>query len=67
MNGSRLTAAPAPTESLWSAKRVAEHLDVSVKTVYRLPIPCVSLGRRIRRYLPSVVSRFVSDRLNVAP
>lgn len=60
------TAATA-IEELWNARRVAEYLGASVKTVHRLPIPCVTLGRRIKRYSPRSVFRFTAERHHVTP
>ncbi len=52
--------------ALWTAKQVAAHLGVSVKTVYRLAIPGVVLGRRVRRYRPEDVTAFLARSARVA-
>ncbi len=52
-------------DKLWTAKDVAAYLGVSVKTVYRLAIPCLLLGNR-RRYREEDVLTFVTERRRVA-
>lgn len=58
-------AGPPMSARLWTAKDVAAYLGVSVKTVYRLGIPCVLFGNR-RRYREEDVVAFVAERRRVA-
>lgn len=50
-----------PDERAWSAKEAAAFLSISTKTLYRLPIPCVIVGRRTRRYLRSTILRYMEE------
>ena len=47
---------------LWTARDVADFLRVSVKAVYRLPIPCIVIGARTRRYRAEDVHAFCAGR-----
>ena len=49
------------SQQLLTLKQVAEFLQVSTKTVRRLRIPCLHIGRAIR-YRPSDVERFLAAR-----
>jgi hypothetical protein len=57
----RLAIAPEPDVRAWTAKEAAAFLGTSTKTLYRLPIPCVILGRRTRRYLRSTILRYMEE------
>ena len=54
------------TERLLCPVEVAKLLQVSVKTVKRLPIPRVTLGKRMIRYEPADVQRYIEGRKLVA-
>jgi hypothetical protein len=51
-------------ERPWTPTEAAAYLSVNVRTLYRLPIPCVIFGARTRRYLPSIIRQFMEDHLN---
>jgi hypothetical protein len=57
----RLGITLEPDERAWSAKEAAAFLSISTKTLYRLPIPCVIVGRRTRRYLRSTILRYMEE------
>jgi excisionase family DNA binding protein len=48
-------------EPLLTIQQVAEYLNVSVKTVRRMRLPCVRLGRLVR-YDPRELTRFLAAR-----
>lgn len=48
-------------QRLLTAVDVGRLLGVSAKTVRRLPIPCVPVGR-LKRYREEVVSRWIEER-----
>lgn len=50
-----------PARPLLTAEQVAKLLGVSPKTVRRLPIPCVLVGR-FKRYREDVVQRWIEER-----
>ncbi len=51
-----------PVKAVLTREEVAQLLQVSVKTVDRLPIPSVLLGPRTRRYLARDVIAFLEER-----
>lgn len=53
-------------ERLLTAEDVAKMLQVSVKTVLRLPIRRVTLGKRMVRYEPADVQQYIEGRKLVA-
>ena len=53
------------SEPLWTAKQVAEYLQVSGKRVYELPIPKIHISKRRYRWRPQAVFSFVSSREDV--
>ncbi len=53
--------AELPARPLLSAAQVGKLLGVSAKTVRRLPIPCVPVGR-LKRYREDVVRRWIEER-----
>lgn len=54
-------ARQADSHQLLTVQQVADFLQVSTKTVRRLRIPCLHIGRAIR-YRPSDVERFLAAR-----
>ena len=51
-----------PPEAILSIEQVAEWLQVSVRTVEKLDIPCVFLGTRIKRFLGRDVLGYMEQR-----
>lgn len=51
------------SEPLWNVEDVRTFMKLeNRKAVYRLPIPCILLGPRTRRYQPAVVRDFCAKR-----
>lgn len=44
-----------------TSQEAAEHLRVSVRTLYRLPIPCHVLSPRRRLYSRSILDRYLEE------
>lgn len=51
-----------PPEAILNIEQVAEWLQVSVRTVERLDIPCTFLGTRTKRYTGKDVLKYLELR-----
>jgi predicted DNA-binding transcriptional regulator AlpA len=56
------TQLPVRDERLMTTKDVAALLRTSVKAVYRMPIACIQLGARTRRYRMADVEAYLLER-----
>lgn len=56
------TAVAHSPEAILNVEEVAQWLQVSVRTVERLDIPCVFLGHRTKRYLGKDVLKYLEVR-----
>jgi len=51
-----------PAHAVLTIKQVASWLQVGVRSVERMDIPCVMLGTRTRRYVAKDVLRYLDKR-----
>lgn len=51
-----------PPEAVLTIRQLADWLQIGVRSVERLDIPCVMLGTRTRRYVAKDVLRYLDQR-----